>query len=65
MTVIDELVIEMRAKEIFNRANMRDRVWGDLAVARVPGGNTQIALSDEEQDVFLKQAHDELLAEQK
>lgn len=65
MTDIGREAILKRAKEIFKRANLKDRIWGDLFVVRVPGSNTQMSLSDEEQEVFLKQAHAELLAEQK
>lgn len=65
MTDISNEAVLRRAKEIFNRANLKDRVWGDFAVVRAPGSNTQMALSDEEQEVYLKQAHAELLAEKK
>lgn len=53
-----------RAKEIFARANLKERVWGDFVVRRVPGSNTPMSLSDEEQEAFLRQAYNELLAEQ-
>ncbi|MDO8352194.1 MAG: hypothetical protein Q7T14_01920 [Aestuariivirga sp.] len=64
MTDISNIAIERRAKENFQRANLKDRTWGDQMVEREPGKKIPVALSDQEREVYLKQANDDLLAEQ-
>jgi hypothetical protein len=45
MTDISNIAIERRAKENFQRANLKDRTWGDQMVEREPGKKISVALS--------------------